>query len=570
MSTDEKLHDNATFREGEAPAEPLDSSGDPVVAEIVPEGHATQPRPARGTWKAIERALERLGDRLNPILVKETRQALKSRQFLITFALLLFLGWGWSILGIAMIGPAAWVATSGATMFVGYFIILAFPLLIVVPFGAFRSLAAEQETRTFELLSITALGTRQIVVGKLGSAILQMSVYLSAVSPCLGFTYLLRGIDVVSIFFLLFWLVLASLGLSAIALLMATITPKRHLQVIPMVVSMLGLFVAFIASIFLSVEFMESGAARTSTSWEFWAVNAGFVTAFAGYFLMICEAAAARLSFASDNRSSRLRAIMVLHQMLFTGWMVIPWLVDTADADLYLAFMIPAGLQWYFLGTLMIGESTRLSGRVKRQLPQSFLGRAFLTWFYPGPASGYALAFSGLLCSLATVIVGACLDSINGWRTPRYAGATALWDNVIPFGILGLSYIVIYLGLGLLVVRTLRRVTSAGLLMSAITQIVLLLLGCVVPLVIQWTSPQLRYLDYSLLQVTNPLWSLAHVLSRPALSQTSVLLAIVPLAAVVVLLLNLPGMVREVRNIRIIKPKRVLEEDAALAAAGQR
>ena len=146
-------------------------------------------------WPGVESRLERLGDRLNPILVKETRQALKSRQFLITFALLLFLGWGWSLLGIAMIGPAASVGTHGGDMFTGYFAILAFPLVIVVPFGAFRSLAAEQETRTFELLSITALGPRQIVAGKLGSAVVQMSVYLSAISPCLGFTYLLRGID---------------------------------------------------------------------------------------------------------------------------------------------------------------------------------------------------------------------------------------------------------------------------------------------------------------------------------------------------------------------------------------
>ena len=57
--------------------------------------------------RKMERTLVRLGDRLNPILVKETRQALKSRQFLITFVLLLFCAWGWSVLGIARIGPGA-------------------------------------------------------------------------------------------------------------------------------------------------------------------------------------------------------------------------------------------------------------------------------------------------------------------------------------------------------------------------------------------------------------------------------------------------------------------------------
>ena len=40
-------------------------------------------------------------------------------------------------------------------MMSGYYCILAFPLLVIVPFSAFRSLAAEREDGTYELLSIT-------------------------------------------------------------------------------------------------------------------------------------------------------------------------------------------------------------------------------------------------------------------------------------------------------------------------------------------------------------------------------------------------------------------------------
>jgi hypothetical protein len=40
------------------------------------------------------------GDRLNPILGQRSRQAMKSRQFVITFALLIF-GWLWTVLFIA-------------------------------------------------------------------------------------------------------------------------------------------------------------------------------------------------------------------------------------------------------------------------------------------------------------------------------------------------------------------------------------------------------------------------------------------------------------------------------------
>ena len=114
--------------------------------------------------RAAERLWQWSSDRLNPILVKETRQALKSRQFLITFSLLLACAWVWTILGVAWIGPEIYYSAQGQEMFAGYYLILAFPLLVIVPFGAFRSLAGEQEERTYELLSVTTLGPRPLLV----------------------------------------------------------------------------------------------------------------------------------------------------------------------------------------------------------------------------------------------------------------------------------------------------------------------------------------------------------------------------------------------------------------------
>ncbi|MEZ6069850.1 MAG: hypothetical protein R3C10_06120 [Pirellulales bacterium] len=94
----------------------------------------------------LERWLERVGDRLNPILVKETRQLLKSKQFTLTFLLLLLCGWGWTFVGASMVGPGIFYA-HGRELFFGYFVVLAFPLCVVVPYGAYRSLAAEPRGR---------------------------------------------------------------------------------------------------------------------------------------------------------------------------------------------------------------------------------------------------------------------------------------------------------------------------------------------------------------------------------------------------------------------------------------
>ena len=84
-----------------------------------------------------------------------------------------------------------------------------------------------------------------IITGKLGSAAMQMVVYLSAVSPCLAFTYMLRGIAFPTILVLLFYVVLGSLGLSVISLLIGTLTTEKHWQVVLSVLLIIGLVVAF-------------------------------------------------------------------------------------------------------------------------------------------------------------------------------------------------------------------------------------------------------------------------------------------------------------------------------------
>ena len=105
----------------------------------------------------FEQWLERAGEYLNPILIKESRQALKSRQFTITFALVLGASWCWSFLGIALIGPQVYYGAHGPDLLLGYAVILLFAPVIVVPYIVFRSLAGELEDHSYELLSITSL-----------------------------------------------------------------------------------------------------------------------------------------------------------------------------------------------------------------------------------------------------------------------------------------------------------------------------------------------------------------------------------------------------------------------------
>ena len=218
---------------------------------------ATYGERAAAAWAPIERVLTRLGDFLNPILVKETRQALKSSQFTFTFVLVLVACWLVTIGGVAYIGPGIYYSAAGGSLFICYFGILAVALGIVVPYAAFRSLAAEREDNTYDLLTITTLKPWQIISGKLGSSVVQMAVYYSAIAPCLAFTYLLRGIDVPTIVMLLLYAFLGSLGLSMVGLLLATLTKQRVGQIFLSVAFIAGLIWFLFMSMFMAIAMMS-------------------------------------------------------------------------------------------------------------------------------------------------------------------------------------------------------------------------------------------------------------------------------------------------------------------------
>ncbi len=172
----------------------LGGGGEPVpypALALDPEGS--------GFWGKIDLATDRLTALLNPILVKEARQSLKSKQFLITFFCLLTASCAWTIMGIVFNAPDVYYIPSGNEMMGGYFLILSISMFAFVPLVAFRSLAAELDEGTYEMLAITRLSAWRIVSGKLNSAVLQMMIYFSAIVPCLAFCYLLRGIGLLTI-----------------------------------------------------------------------------------------------------------------------------------------------------------------------------------------------------------------------------------------------------------------------------------------------------------------------------------------------------------------------------------
>lgn len=537
----------------EATSTPLPNNSHPV------------PDARTGGWgerfRQMESALAAVSDRLNPILVKETRQALKSRQFGFTFVLLLILCWVVTIGGVAMVGPGIYYSAAGSILLKAYFIVLIFPLAVVVPFTAYRSLTTEREENTYDLLRVSTLNPHQVVRGKLGSAAVLMGVYLSAVAPCVAFTYLLRGVDVLSVAVLLLYITLASLGLSLIGLFLASITNQKHGQVLVSVSLVAALLGCFFGGIVMTSEFLDDGGQLVG-QWEFWVVTGVLFTIYATTFAVVYLATVGLVSYRSENRSSPIRYAMVVQQATFVGWMVFAWLISRYEDEVLLVAILMAVCYWYVMGALMTTEVAELSHRVRRQLPQSSLGRIMLGLFNPGPATGYLFTVANL--TFIALMVGIAMATTAYFRLA--SNRTVEYEAVAVVAIIYSSYVVAYLGLGKLIISWIRRFAPLPGVAGFVIHVLLLLAGSGVPFVIQLSMRTMRNAGYTALQWSNPFWTFEEVVDRGPRADTETWLQAMVLltVAICVLMANLPSVARELLQGRVALPSRVVEDEAEL------
>jgi hypothetical protein len=418
------------------------------------------------------------------------------------------------------------------------------------------------------------LNARHILTGKLAAAGLQMLVYLSALFPCLAFTYLLRGLDIISVFLVVFYTCLLSLGMAMLGLLLATLTPSRQRQIVQGVLFAILLVWVFAYDIVFMGELVDS----QGTLWEtraFWEVNAALALFYGNAFAIVFLCARALLTAVCQNRSTALRVALVVAQLSFTGW--VAWAALKWGNEILYGLVFVSTVGWYCAGALLVGESPLLSPRVKRDLPQSELARVALTWFAPGPGTGYMFAIANVMtmCLLANLmategfreivaLTGAPVRPPNQAQLSRYASS-----NLSEACIVALSYLTIYLGLGKLILGAVRKFDDNRLTLRILIHILLIGVGGGIPWVVQMSNPATRGLGYTLLQITNPVWTLFECCLRgsaPA-NYAALLVTLLPLAALLVWILNLPSLAAELRQGRIAKPPRVAEEDAQQAAA---
>jgi hypothetical protein len=422
--------------------------------------------------------LERLDDTINPIVVKELRQAVKSR--LVVSALLFFLLLQLVILGIFVLfreinAPGSPDYQAGQAIFLTLQGILLGLCLFLVPGYAGVRLAAERSDTNVDLLFISTLKPHSIIWGKFLAAAVLVLLIFSACAPFMTFTYLLRGLDIPTILLVLAMDFIIVMAATMLALFLASVPTTRAMKggLIPL--AFVGICLLLNLGMWASVALvMERNFAFDSE--QFWITAGAFtlviLTEMGQYFVW----SVALISPPSANRALLVR--------LYTAarWLVcgvaalwIAYLVKH-PAPIYIWQVIVLGLFCVQL-TISICEREQLGPRVARTIPRSRLLRALALLIYSGAAGGILFC---VLMEVLTLTLG-----LLAVQWVEYLFAVAATNATHMTFVMSLVALYAY-SYALLAVLC-RRVLLRRYLRPSFTYLVLLILlavGCILPYVV--------------------------------------------------------------------------------------
>ncbi len=160
-----------------------------------------------------------ISDALNPVLIKELRQGLKSRAFASAFLIMQAL----MVLSICIHVFALNTNSGAEAAGIFFWVFAGAPLLIVLPLLAVNAIYSEQKQMTLPLVLLTRLTPWRMVTGKWAALMAQCALITCAVLPYVVLRYFLGGIHVAKDLFVLAMFVSGSGVLCAGGLLLSTV-----------------------------------------------------------------------------------------------------------------------------------------------------------------------------------------------------------------------------------------------------------------------------------------------------------------------------------------------------------
>ena len=503
------------------------------------------------------RLINWVDDRLNPIVVKELRQAVQARVVVgVLFLLLVTLLITLAVNLIEATGPGrGFNDAAGAELFLVFQSILLATCMFFVPAYVGVRLAAERQGVASDLLYVTTIRPASVVWGKLLAGMVVTALVFSACAPFMVITYLLRGIDLPTILFVLGVDALIVLATTQVAIFVGTLPIGWPVKLL------LGMILIGVAgSAYAGVTgavwgWISFGVGSAMADSDFWVGVAVFVGCWLAGVVTVFLLSVAIVAPPTSNRALPLRVYLTL---VWTGTFgLFLWLAQwNGDTELLVVWMA------FTLGALVLavivsaGERDTVGPRLRRSIPRNRLLRVPAFLFYSGITGG--LLWCAILIALTFVAVGVGAEALRQWspgaRGPWGSPFDTFPDFLLSRTISVMCWVFGYVLLSVWLCRRAMKLANGGA--TGVIALILMCLCSVLPMILAFALNPDRWENDLLVWMTlNPLGPL---MVEPSDWETAYGQVVWPLSigfAVVMLAVNLPWFWRRVRDFHPPRPE---------------
>ncbi|MBN1918362.1 MAG: hypothetical protein JW889_10655 [Verrucomicrobia bacterium] len=359
-----------------------------------------------------------LGDALNPIAVKELRQAVNARY--VSGLLLVFLFGQLITLAVIVLDRGEWDETEllGRRAFTILYGILIGGSMLAGPVYIAMRRTVELYASDTDLTGITPIRPATVVWGRVSSALALVGLIFGATAPFLIFTYMLRGVDLSIILLLLVGGFIGTAVVTQIVVFLVSVrlpAPKLFTPFVQLV-SIGAAFLGAFGMISVAIEYVSWGIARYDlTTGQFVAIVSAIVVlgllAFGFFFVLSLAVSLHRTA----NRALPVRAYMTAMWPISLGAMA-AWSLILEQPGPVHTWMIVWCLLLIVGLAVAVSERDVLAPRIVRTIPRGRWRRRFAFLLYSGSAGGV------VWCSLmlgVTLAFGA-LWGKDPWTAVRF------------------------------------------------------------------------------------------------------------------------------------------------------
>ena len=378
----------------------------------------------------------RIDDFLNPIVVKELRQAVRSR--FVSGILMLLLLIQLAVVSVAVMFSSADTATFSEGRQINAIIygVMLFSCILFVPMYAGVRLAWERSETQMDLMYTTTISPGAIVRGKLFGAAVVTALIFGACMPFMTFTYLLRGVDLPTVFFLLAIGFVEVMAAVQFAIFIACVPTSRLFKVLLGLVALVCLWV-WAGMCAAGLPQMLFGSSMIYGGLDWWSITLtllGFTLLGIGLMYVLSVA------LISPPSIDRMRSVRFYLMAL--------WLVSGLIAALW-AWSESSWTPWEFwanawafslamLFPISLSERETWGPRIRRNLPRSLLGRAVAMLFTTGSVGSFFwVALMCLLTWAAYTVVTAAFQAHGVCHGPVSLDVSPI---VIGITLYGMAY----------------------------------------------------------------------------------------------------------------------------------